>query len=1024
MSLEVPMSSAPSELSLHEVVRAGAGAGKTTELVSRILSRVEDFRKAHGRFPLIVATTFTRKATQELRERLILAAQQKQDLELLNYVSQKSQLHISTIHGVLSLFLRRYGHLAQLDAGFDLLSEEDSLQWARRQLKGMLSETPLLHELLERFGFQQLSGLFVEYCRARLLCPDLRPLSRQEIEGQTWEYFNSFSSRLAEAAARVEEETESPKFKDYAQGLRRISESLAQPLSPEYWSGVEDSLGQLIRRPPGSKKNPGLSEDTKAHLDELLKDFKAEWGHEGLQPQWFSHFAEGFIQFETVAKEFFEKWIEFKKETGRFDMTDLELMSLEVVRREPELARAFASEWDYWLVDEYQDTSPIQVELIQKLMGSSPSFVVGDPQQSIYLFRGAQSRVFRERESWVAEQRGLLRRKETNYRSRAELLEFFNEFFTSLDSQFMTMEAAQKEWDPQTLVATFAKASELEEESLAVAQFILDKVHEQGVPWDHFCILARTNKTLTELAQKLGAFGIPTQVHAASGFGGRREIQDILALLKFLLQPQDNKNLMVLLRSPWLRIKDQDLVSWLSSANHSSSPRTSHWEKLCSHPEAAQQEVLIYLQKVLKRVEREPISTLLQELVMQLGLVDFSHHQDFSGRREANIWKLLTWLKDLERQPGLNYRSWIEQIEREESSAQGDEAKDAVAVSEPNCVNLMTVHASKGLQFEYVLLPRCHEALRNGQAKDFYLEEDQGLWSLPLLLGEHSERKVCVAGRKELLSRREQEVEELKRLLYVALTRAKSSVFLSWTGEPKKDSWASLWNWPTDLVGTRQRPRFSYEVVTGPWKPEVQKRVMEEKMGVRPKIIDLSAGPEKALLRRSVSSVLRDQEGQKGEGNASSPLRLQDRLQRAHQGILLHRLFELMNTSPQPGLQSLIEDWFGDSAREVRKAVDFVLQLDQPPMRELIQEGHVEWGFHWRRATDILEGQIDLWGEIEGQCWVVDYKSGSPEFVEKAFAQLSIYAQALRAQGVSSPIQMAVIFPLHQKVSLRIFSPN
>src|SRR5690348_6124399 len=99
-----------------EIVKAGAGAGKTTALTERVMQMAQEYRAKHARWPRMVVTTFTRKATQELRERLMTKAINSGDLAFLEYVCAKSQLSISTIHGVCHQFLKKYGHLLGYDA--------------------------------------------------------------------------------------------------------------------------------------------------------------------------------------------------------------------------------------------------------------------------------------------------------------------------------------------------------------------------------------------------------------------------------------------------------------------------------------------------------------------------------------------------------------------------------------------------------------------------------------------------------------------------------------------------------------------------------------------------------------------------------------------------------------------------------------------------------------------------------------------------------------------------------------------
>lgn len=125
------MSSAPFELN-HQIVRAGAGAGKTTTLTKTVMETALSFDHSQGRFPRIVVTTFTRKATQELRERLVAGAVATGRNDFLDYVSSRSNLHISTIHGVLSLFLRRYGHLLNWTRDSKYFPRRMDFAWQRQ----------------------------------------------------------------------------------------------------------------------------------------------------------------------------------------------------------------------------------------------------------------------------------------------------------------------------------------------------------------------------------------------------------------------------------------------------------------------------------------------------------------------------------------------------------------------------------------------------------------------------------------------------------------------------------------------------------------------------------------------------------------------------------------------------------------------------------------------------------------------------------------------------------------------------
>ena len=150
------MSSLSFELK-DEVVRAGAGAGKTTTLTRKIGEFIYEFKNNHGRFPKIVVTTFTKKATQELKERLLLKALEDEDYVLVDYYSEGSGVFISTIHGVLHNFLQTYGYLAGVESGFEIISEPKKIYLYKRIINRMLDEYPdVFDELTESYSYDQI----------------------------------------------------------------------------------------------------------------------------------------------------------------------------------------------------------------------------------------------------------------------------------------------------------------------------------------------------------------------------------------------------------------------------------------------------------------------------------------------------------------------------------------------------------------------------------------------------------------------------------------------------------------------------------------------------------------------------------------------------------------------------------------------------------------------------------------------------------------------------------------------------
>src|SRR5262249_2088157 len=143
---------------------------------------------------------------------------------------------------------------------------------------------------------------------------------------------------------------------------------------------------------------------------------------------------------------------------------------------------------------------------------------------------------------------------------------------------------------------------------------------------------------------------------------------------------------------------------------------------------------------------------------------------------------------------------------------------------------------------------------------------------------------------------------------------------------------------------------------------------------------------QSASSRLSVSSLLEKSEKTKSTATLDSAKALEDRLRLPSVGIKLHEMFEKLRYH---------SGRLAPAEPKLANALKYVTELTSPPMAELLKQGEVEWGFQIKTRLGLLEGQIDLWGTVAGQTWVIDYKSGSENYKERAFKQLELYAFAL-----------------------------
>jgi|GEM_PF-1401296 len=965
------------------IVRAGAGAGKTRGLVEKV---VEVFRlfQAQGLVPRLVVTTFTRKATQELKERLTEHACREQDPALLQFVTDPTKLHISTIHGLLNIFLRQFGHLAGMDAGFQLIGAGESNTLARLALReAVLSSSDGL-DWLETYGFDRVLEMCRRFEAAYREQGEIAPAKVEDIRAAAAGEVRQWKKELRELALAVLEEVDEPKWVDFGQALQKFADD---------WSGDGAMLAALPSKPRRSKTTAHL-ETWFERAEDLLDAFKKEMKKPCWDQSLWEDMAATWEKFAVLANEFSRRFHESKENGARYELADLELKAIEIVRTKPFLGALFSENWDFWMVDEYQDTSPLQVACLEALINGKPTYYVGDPQQSIYLFRGAEVRVFEQAEEAVGAKDGeriLLRR---NYRSRPDLLHWINDFMISVSADFSAMEPREEAGEPERSSVRMLKAADEVQELNAIVHRVQGLI-EEGASLEKICILGRTHRTLIEVSRALRERGFPTHVHASRGFSLRREVIDAQALWKFLVNPHDNLNLAVLLRSPWFYLPDAQLRDWMKDR-----PK-SLWRKLGEIKNGP--ESLRRLRHIQDRQRECGLARAFEEGLCEAAYLDLSLVNDPAGRKESNLWKLILKARALEQEGGQSILNFL----GEEAGADLLDVTegDATSAQEPNCINLMTIHGSKGLQFEHVIVPRMGESPRTSHTPPF--DAKDGKFFFPVFVESEEESEYgspFVASPLDYVKVRDQRARELRefdRWLYVAVTRAQSTLTLSWS-EVGRDSWAARSPLFAQAPGVYRKSKYIYEIVTADQASSDYATAGQARKSIRTR---WQARADHHEERKAVTDLI------DAKPYIGGPKDFMRRWQAQTLGTRIHRALEAVKYGHAP-------------AGESEEAVRYVLGLKDPPMEALIQEGEAEWGFQVATPTQTVEGQIDLWGKLAGRIYVVDYKSGSPKGQEKAFTQLSLYAWALRKFGHREPLTMVVIFPVSQKVETREFSED
>ncbi|MCB0377047.1 MAG: UvrD-helicase domain-containing protein [Bdellovibrionales bacterium] len=986
----------PESQSLKEFVRAGAGAGKTTNLTKEVVSRAVAFHKENGRWPKTVVTTFTRKATQELRERL-LAYTISEHPEAVEFLQSSSYLFITTMHGLFDIFLRRHGQVIGLASQFKIVDSFEVDNWRKRVIRDLLLAPKDDGEWLSRYEVRILFDKLRSYERLFWLggyrvpgVTDLEHLNLSLVQAQG----DALANLLARALA-FDLDDRWPAFLSYLQELMELCRDSAS------WSEFYQPMSQILGReskPRNSKNKPGLpsemEEEIKAVLDNLKKWMEAE----ELNPKRWPAFIEEQKRFESLAKDYMQGLFKRKIKEAAIEADDLENLSLNILQKHPMAVERFGKDWDQWFIDEFQDTSPKQLQLLNPFIGDRPCYMVGDPQQSIYLFRGSRSEVFFNKQEEIVEEGGKLSYLQNNYRSQEKLLNFFNNFFPSVDASFevMTPKVVASTSDHSVTISR-CHAEDDQVEWFHVMEE-MTKLLEHGSSPKDIAVLGRTNRDLDRLQKVLMRNGFPVVSHSSANFFSRREILDAMALLGVLINPWDSNNLICWMRSPWMAMQDQTLVDLIGDG------KSDYWilfkNHFIDHPEYQPGQWLL---KAFQEKHRWGVAWVFRKLLVSLGLFDYSQCMDSTGRREANLWKLVNWVEKVSREPQASLAKLVEQGAWARELEDLSDNSDASAPVEPDKINLMTIHASKGLQFPHVFMPFLNKSPQLTTHMAFTELEQEKLWSFRLPLGEYGKNLASPLEKIAVQRMIEREKQESLRVLYVGMTRAQQSLHLSWSGQCAKNSWG---RWLEDFI--RQQKDF----------PSLKiQEITEADECAYPFSVDNLNVPamHKERPRFYVGPSVPSETSETKTFVDQDPLASQ---QRRWIGVVIHRLFESLKEHSFDQVLALSQKWLEGDQQLVEAALNFI--QEQKHILQLIREGEVEWAFQMQEEGRLREGRVDLWAIDSDILWIVDYKTGSSRRIEEAFSQMQVYEKALcQFLKWDGPVKLCALFPFEQKIEIR-----
>ncbi|HUE85251.1 MAG TPA: UvrD-helicase domain-containing protein [Vicinamibacterales bacterium] len=1063
-------------------LEASAGTGKTRVLVDRYVGLLAAGIKPRN----ILAITFTRKAAAEMRQRILLElATRRRDEAIGADLWQEirdsiTDISISTIDAFCLALLREFPLEADVDPGFELADEtetprlvDDALEGTVRVGRALATEQPEMALLFAQLGEYQLRQGLARLIDRRLVAWEaigrfLRGAQDTTID----EAVTRLHARLRTAASSVPGGVsgllatgpDHPEFTLFARDLRRL---LAEPAaSAAHTQALLERVRDHFLTQDGEPRKR-LSTYKKADFRSAGDYDKHVAAVQALGPYLIQALHEyrrdiNFVlvravrQLYAIALKEYERTL---RKHGVLDFSDVLERTLALLGQMEEFSRSrfkLEARYQHVLVDEFQDTSRAQWALVELLVKSwasglglssrelEPSiFIVGDRKQSIYGFRDAEVAVLDEASRYIEALRpiGQVRTAITrSFRSVRELLHFVNDVFAGIDKVPARPDAFRYSEDdafPLTSVEATdanalglvpARSDEEQAERVAgeIARVLLDGVtvrdRESGVrravePGD-IAILFRTREGHRLFEDALARRRVPYYVYKGLGFFDADEIKDVLALLGFLARPQSELLAAALLRSRFVRLSDEALKLLAPHLAASVTAPTAPARLAELHPDDQNRLQLARsaVPRWLALVDRLPPSELLDRI-----LTESAYAAELAGPTCRQARENLKKIRGLVRRiHNRGYATLGRIVDHFAQLVIGGDESNAI-IDAIDAVNLMTTHAAKGLEFPIVFVVNLHRG--SGGSPD-----PIRVFATPLGSEDQIEPAVSI-GEHESDGDRDAEAresEENKRLLYVALTRARDRLYLAGTvsaddrfiagkgglGRTLPPSLAQLF--PIALAGGEARVTWAGQTaghVFNVVQAATETPTFTDAPPAGDEVVDdftpLLADGARRIAATAIGSWSAADPGRGEDADGSS----------IEAGVLVHRALEAGTEELEPLLRDDERARIDDLPALLARAREALTDIrSQPEIAQIFADDpSIAWRKHevpfsWRSHDGaIVRGTFDCLVErTSGEIEVLEFKTGRP--ADEHQRQLDAYVAAARALFPTRVVQGRLIY--------------
>ena len=1056
------------EIDENAVVSAGAGSGKTTVLAERYLRLV---REGRAGVENILTLTFTRKAAQEMRERIYGLLLAHKDEEVVRKQLQLfDRAQISTLDSFCSLIARNWTQAFGVSQDFKI-DEELAISGAERIAFDLLlemSDDPALQEFIYVNGFERVwNDFFVSLARSHLtVASDLDFVAMKtrqqvflsdELRGKTAELVDiveqvlSFDPGAGSAARKV------------AAAVAVLSDAGALVEKGEYGE-LEDLLVSVTFTKPRESKHSDAN-GIRDLVDPLRRSIETVTGL--LATLGASELVDGMF---NICVEYQRRIVRHRRSTGALLYHDVMEMARVSLLRNIELRSYFKTRFSHIIIDEFQDNNRLQKDLLYLLaeradleldripeareLDPGKLYFVGDEKQSIYMFRGADVSVFKELSEELQSSGGRSLSLPRNYRSEPELIGFYNTVFERLmpdtgrpfDARFTALEHRPAElpggqhigilYKPERDEADDSLAAADDAEAFAVAGFIrnavakkelmvVDKEQIRPIRYGDFALLMRSTSNQNRYERAFRIMEIPHTVDSIRSLFLEAPANDIYHLLQLACYPEDRTAYAALLRSPFVNVSDETLIHLVLAEGEPfevgviDDPRITEadGEKLRTGADV--------FHAVQDRLDMVSLTELVFDIWYRYGyryvlLKDpelhpyqeyYDYFRELARQADGLNLSVAEFLDILRPQLGKYERMPDLEILR-------DKADESAGVQ------LLTIHRAKGLEFPAVILANAGNRGRSGDAgAPYYFSAEFGITFNVARAKSGKEKRVNYFYSKGKEAQEEKDEAEAKRILYVALTRAKQHLIVSGChNRTNRKSGSALLNMVLESLGWEPGTGVSLCEGLKPYLsiiPDVPASVLHSRVGGS--TIADRASLVQAYLSAQVPVVPESPPEWSASGLESAhstsrkvleelgslecdPLIAEEELAAAF-GTLCHGVLEDRFAGTDFRVPTVLTDRLDDTELELVKksAHDLADAFLASPVATIIEgarklESEVPFLMKYELSGKkaYISGVIDLIITRDNETIIVDFKTDRSIRRDEYFLQLEIYRKAVQ----------------------------